>query len=301
MNRIIFISLFINSIFASVIIPEVRRDQSLQNDSVLGATWSKRKNNVGLRNVKKKDADKSTKIVNAAIYDTKLKVELDLRSESNDTNNGIAKLGYVLEDSVVGIDYYKNDSGVGTRTTDLAYGRKHSGNIYSGFAIRNISFGSAESNQIYGGLGYLNEFDENRKTAFEVYFRMTPGELKNNTEIREARELWVKWTEIQDSNQYTLGAMYRLGDSERNNYDYNVRYIYGDIEQRATENLFVSIGYTFNGEEKKYQSGTKVREEENSFNIKIRAILFEKHQVSGQYIYSDEDSSSYVASYFFIW
>lgn len=308
MKKLVFVLMFSNFAFAGAILPEIVRDQSVQNISPLGTAWTKKKSHVGYYGVYS-DGSENQGDLTLSSYNEKVNVEF-LGDDDGEVVDLDARVGLKLEDAVAGVRFF-HDGGVADYTSgDFAYGMKHSGNIYSGIVLRTTNYEEVSSTQFYGGIGYLNEFDENKKSAYELYLRVNSGEYDStsNTELIDYKSINVRLTEIINDYQFYGSFAYQMGESEKNSYDFDLFSLFGEVERRLNQYWFVSLGYQYINRNKDYDSGSNTDEEVNVTYLKVRYNLNETHQIKIQAINSDNavsglsaGDSTFSLGYQYLW
>lgn len=293
MKRLLLVLLLSSFAYGGAILPEIVRDQSVQNISPLGTAWTKKKSHIGYYGSYSSDIENQGDLT-VSVYNEKVNVEV-LGDDDGEVVDLYAKVGWKLEDAVAGVSFYHDGDVDNYTSTDLAYGMKHSGNIYSGFALRRSGFGDVNSTQFYGGIGYLNEFDETKKSAYEASLKVNSGEYNTTTneELLDYKSVNVRLTEIINDYQFYGSFTYLLGESEKNSYEYDLISLYGEVERRLNQYWFISLLYKHTTRDREYDSGSKDSLEANTSLLRLRWVLNNTHQIKITASNSDATISGY--------
>ena len=294
MKKLLLGLLVSNFALAGTIVPIIKRNEVQLNDGALGAAWTKRAGHVGIDHNSYDD----TTNFSAANYGEKFNFELEIDDSGDSADNTIQignaiQLGYRLSDSsVIAFDMEDDNEEYGDNSSGLAYGMKHSDNVYTGFGYKAVSEGEADSSQFYAGIGMYNDFDENKKSAKEIYLNIIQGEYDaalSSDEILDSKSLAFSWTEIINDYQFNVAFIYRISESEKNSYEATVTQILGELEKRITSNFFVEFSIASIGVDYDYDSGATANIDVTAFGANLRYRLAQSHQLIGSYIKSDEN------------
>ena len=312
MKKLLLGLLVSNFAFGGVITPIVKRNNVQGNGGALGAAWTKRVSHIGVEATRLSTEGINNKMrndVSFSHYGESFKAELLSIEEENETDL-TAQLGWEFENTAIALSLNSDDRENNGHSIETAFGIKHSGNIYSGFGVRNNVDGKARSNAIYAGIGHYNNFDENKKSVKELYVLYDDGDYNEATSDETLDEIRVagEWTEIINDYQFFFRFSYSSGDSEEDDYDYYTTILLAELERRITENFFVELSFVKIDSDIKYHSAPATTLKVNGVSVNARYLLAKKHQFIAAFSSSDGDfadafidGTTTSLSYQFLW
>jgi hypothetical protein len=289
--KLLLLALFSTSAFAGYIIPNIRRNSIEQNESSLGAAWTKRQDHFGVGII---ESDKASTIpleLSYFSYGEMFKMEIKAISKSS-TLSINSNFAWMFESSVIGFTYEDEGNTADDQNYDLAYGMKHSGNIYSGFGYHREGTSYAiENNVYYLGLGYLNNFDENKKTALEGSLEIVAGDDDGSAELPSSFKFGAMWTEINNDYQITVNASYFWAEYDVKSLESDYLLFVGAIEKRITNAFFVELAIAYGDYNlQSTVSSSTTNSEVSSLGLSMRYVASKKHQFIFDYIRSNVDT-----------
>lgn len=280
--KILLLVLMVTSFaFGGVIVPIVKRNNVQENSGALGTAWTQRVGHVGVDHNSYDDDTDATTNFSIANYGETFRFELNADEDGENTELGFQGGWALNESSVIALSLSNDGVTDGESAAGIAYGMKHSGNIYSGFGIRGNSDGEARSNAVYAGIGHYNNFDENKKSVKEIYVLYDDGDYNETTSDETVDEIKIagEWTEIINDYQFFLSLSYSSGDSEEGEYEYEGTTLLVELEKRFTESFFVELSLLNFSTDYRYVQTADTHLNINGFSVNARYLLAKKHQL----------------------